>query len=124
LVTETRDAALESRLFRKQGVEIEPGPPIQRRESRLTECRGAVVHEKIRTTGQVAMLASHGAPDQSAIPGVELLDTHVGLDDVRPRYSNTAMLGGDQRRAATGDHSAPAIAACATADQPHYPHAD
>ena len=83
-----------------------------------------VVDEKIRTADQVAVLAAHRAPDQRAIPCVELLDTHVGLDDIRARHSNAAMLGSYQGRAATGDHSASAVAAGATANQPHYPNAN
>ena len=46
-------------------------------------CKDAIVGEGFGTAKQPPVLAAHGAPDQRAVAGVELLDATISLDDLR-----------------------------------------
>src|SRR5580704_6807285 len=87
------------------------------RNRRFAEILDASLHVAVDAAGEVACPGAANAPDQGPIPGVELLDTLVGLDHLRPADADAGVLGRDDAAATGGDNPAAAKGSGATADQ-------
>src|SRR6266403_1365745 len=105
------------------GVDAEVAGRTKQLQCGVTKILHGVVDEGIGTAEKSPVLATHGAPHQGPVAGVELLDATIGLDDLRTGHGDTTLLGHRQRRRATGDQPAAAIASGAAADQPDDLHA-
>src|SRR5438445_1613410 len=113
----------EARLLGLQRVDAEVAGRTKQLQCGVTKILHGVVDESIGTAEKSPVLATHGAPHQGPVVGVELLDAATGLNDLRTGHGDTTLLGHRQRQSATGDQPATAIASGAAADQSDDLHA-
>src|SRR5258706_7218814 len=105
-VTEALEPFLQASLLGFQNVQAEAryGPDQMQRD--VTEALYRVVDESLGAAEQAPVFATHRAPHQRAIPGVELLHSAIGLDDLGTGDTDAALFGHGKRRATAGNQSA------------------
>src|SRR6202167_6299542 len=85
------------------------------RNRRFAEILNTSLHVAVYAAGEVACPGAADAPDEGPIPGVELFNTLVGLDHLRP--ADADVLGRDDAAATGGDNPAAAKGSGATTDE-------
>src|ERR1700733_5089364 len=91
-------------------------------EREASEALYCFVDESLGAAEQAPVFAAHSAPHQRPIPGVELLDAAVGLDDLGTGDADATLLGYGKRRATAGNQSATTVAACPATNQTNNLH--
>src|SRR5882757_1101120 len=114
---EALEAFLQASLLGFQNVQAEArhGPDQMQRD--VTEAPYRVVDESLGAAEQPPVFATHRAPHQRAILGVELLHSAIGLDDLGTGDTDAALFGHGKRRATASNQSATAVAACPATNQ-------
>src|SRR6202046_3110885 len=90
---------------------------------RVTKTGHGVVDKYLGPADQATVLATHGAPDQCAVLGIEFLHATIGFDHLRTGYADTPLLRHGERRAASSNQAASTVASRSTTDQADDRHA-
>src|SRR6185295_7257534 len=121
--TEASQPVAKAHLLGLQLVETKRPDEAEQIERSLAKILHGIVGEDVGGAEESTVLASHGAPDQGAIAGVEFLDAAIGLDDLGARHRYAPGFGHRERGATACDQAAAAIASGAPADQADDLHA-
>jgi hypothetical protein len=108
---------VQPKLFAFQGVEAEAKHCFDKGHRRVPEGRCRIVDKDLRPTDEMSVLPAHRAPHQSSIPGIELFNTTIRLDDLGAGHGKAALLGNHQCRTATSRKTATTVATRASANQ-------
>src|SRR5260221_5524496 len=116
-VTEALEAFLQASLLGFQNVQAEARYGPDQMQHDVTEALYRVVDESLGAAEQPPVFATHRAPHQRAILGVELLHSAIGLDDLGTGDTDASLFGHGKRRSTAGNQSATTVAACPATNQ-------